>query len=471
MRLVTFHVSAIECALPIERLREIVEPPPITRVPGASAALRGVTNLRGQVIPVLDVAVRLGLAPSEAGRVCLLIAEAAAAEGACALLVDGVRDIEEIAEGQLLPPRRDVLGAGEWLAGFFEREGRLVLVLDAERLLDPETVRGIRLTGPRAPRVDPLARAAVAPPHPFETPPGPPQASMPGAAGEASPTSAAARAEATWARVPRDAAAPVEARPAEAPRALRLVVPLRSRASAVPAPAAAPRPRAPSPARARPHVVPAAPAPQAPPATRFPLSELAVAVIAVALAIAIAAIAVTTRRDAREGRRRPTERAAARVDTRPPQPARLEPAPPPALRAAVAGFAPGEPPPAASPLSPPASAPAARLTGATIEPRPRPPPALPSTPPPAAGDRIEPRAGGPPAPPARPPAPQPPPLRPGDVYQVVDGDTLWSISRRMLGDPYAWPDIHAANRPAVRDPDVIRPGQRLTVPARPAPAR
>ena len=108
MRLATFHVSAIECALPVERLREIIEPPPITRVPGASAALRGVTNLRGQVIPVLDVAIRLGLVPSETDRPCLLIAEAAAAEGACALLVDGIRGIEEVADDHLLPPRRDV---------------------------------------------------------------------------------------------------------------------------------------------------------------------------------------------------------------------------------------------------------------------------------------------------------------------------------------------------------------------------
>jgi len=81
-----------------------------------------------------------------------------------------------------------------------------------------------------------------------------------------------------------------------------------------------------------------------------------------------------------------------------------------------------------------------------------------------------PSVAAPPAPVTPPRAPDTAPLRTGDRYEVVGGDTLWSISRRMLGDPYAWPDIHAANREAVRDPDLIRPGQRLVVPARtPAP--
>jgi nucleoid-associated protein YgaU len=56
------------------------------------------------------------------------------------------------------------------------------------------------------------------------------------------------------------------------------------------------------------------------------------------------------------------------------------------------------------------------------------------------------------------------PLRPGDVYVVVRGDSLWSISGRFLHDPHAWPELFDVNRRRVLDPDLIRPGQRITVP-------
>lgn len=48
--------------------------------------------------------------------------------------------------------------------------------------------------------------------------------------------------------------------------------------------------------------------------------------------------------------------------------------------------------------------------------------------------------------------------------EVRPGDTLWELSARHLGAPRAWPQLHAANRDAVRDPDLIYPGQRLRVP-------
>jgi nucleoid-associated protein YgaU len=48
--------------------------------------------------------------------------------------------------------------------------------------------------------------------------------------------------------------------------------------------------------------------------------------------------------------------------------------------------------------------------------------------------------------------------------EVRRGDTLWELSARHLGAPHAWPQLHGANRDAVRDPDLIYPGQRLRVP-------
>ncbi|HUL57860.1 MAG TPA: LysM peptidoglycan-binding domain-containing protein [Anaeromyxobacteraceae bacterium] len=52
----------------------------------------------------------------------------------------------------------------------------------------------------------------------------------------------------------------------------------------------------------------------------------------------------------------------------------------------------------------------------------------------------------------------------GREVEVRAGDTLWDLARRHLGDPFAWPRLHRANRELVADPDLIFPGQRLRVP-------
>jgi resuscitation-promoting factor RpfA len=70
-----------------------------------------------------------------------------------------------------------------------------------------------------------------------------------------------------------------------------------------------------------------------------------------------------------------------------------------------------------------------------------------------------------PAPPVRvAPAPAAAARAEAGELEVRPGDTLWELSARHLGAPRAWPQLHAANRDAVRDPDLIYPGQRLRVP-------
>ncbi|MPY88938.1 MAG: LysM peptidoglycan-binding domain-containing protein [Luteitalea sp.] len=49
-------------------------------------------------------------------------------------------------------------------------------------------------------------------------------------------------------------------------------------------------------------------------------------------------------------------------------------------------------------------------------------------------------------------------------YTVVDGDSLWKIAGRQLGDGKKWAKIYEANRDKIKDPDIIYPGQVLTMP-------
>src|SRR5690349_20448175 len=68
VRLLAFEAGGLVCAIPAERVVEVREPPPLTRVPGAPPAAPGVMALRGDVHAVLDVAIRLGASPSPDAR-------------------------------------------------------------------------------------------------------------------------------------------------------------------------------------------------------------------------------------------------------------------------------------------------------------------------------------------------------------------------------------------------------------------
>src|SRR6516164_8279936 len=56
------------------------------------------------------------------------------------------------------------------------------------------------------------------------------------------------------------------------------------------------------------------------------------------------------------------------------------------------------------------------------------------------------------------------PASPAQVYVVQAGDSLWSIAQRFYGNPHMWADIYYANQSQIHDPNLIYPGQHLTLP-------
>jgi purine-binding chemotaxis protein CheW len=105
VQLCAFRVGDEEYVVDLRRIREIVQPLPITAVPRAPEWMEGVVNLRGEVLPVLDVRKRLGLGigprpPSR--RAKLLVAQVAGRM--LALLVDGVCEVVRIPRSALGPP-------------------------------------------------------------------------------------------------------------------------------------------------------------------------------------------------------------------------------------------------------------------------------------------------------------------------------------------------------------------------------
>ena len=135
----SFRVRQARYALPIELVREIIEYGQITSVPMMPPCIHGVINLRGNVVPVLDLAARFGMSLTVPGkRTCIIIIETSQ-EGAAQRIglvvdaVDAVLDIEP-AEVEPAPP----FGAGirtDFIAGMARDEQGFTIILDVRHVL------------------------------------------------------------------------------------------------------------------------------------------------------------------------------------------------------------------------------------------------------------------------------------------------------------------------------------------------
>lgn len=135
----TFTVDRELFAIPIVKVREVVEFLGMTRIPLSPAVVPGVLNLRGAVVPVIDLAVRFGKRATEVGRrTCVVIVEMRAEETVqlVGVLVDSVSEALEVSADRFEP--RPLFGAGlraEFVAGMLNLEGRFVVVLEPSSVL------------------------------------------------------------------------------------------------------------------------------------------------------------------------------------------------------------------------------------------------------------------------------------------------------------------------------------------------
>jgi len=139
---VSFFLAGEEYAVGILRTREIVEYDVITRIPMAPPGIRGVLNLRGRVVPVLDLAEKLGLPKAEPNRfTCILMVEVAF-EGdpmLIGMIIDAVSEVIDLLPADIEPP--PPFGSKirlDYLYGIGKVGQKLVLLLDIDRILSPE---------------------------------------------------------------------------------------------------------------------------------------------------------------------------------------------------------------------------------------------------------------------------------------------------------------------------------------------
>jgi purine-binding chemotaxis protein CheW len=135
----TFQLRGEVHAIGILAIKEIIEYGGLTAVPMMPAAIRGVINLRGAVVPVLDLALRFGKPAAEpTKRTCIVIVETALAgeRTVVGIVVDSVNAVQEIAPADIEPPPSFGMAiAADFVSGMGKVGGRFVVLLDLDQVL------------------------------------------------------------------------------------------------------------------------------------------------------------------------------------------------------------------------------------------------------------------------------------------------------------------------------------------------
>jgi purine-binding chemotaxis protein CheW len=135
----TFFLHDEEYGLRITSVQEIIRRLPVTSVPNSAPYVLGLINLRGRVLPVIDLAVRLGMpAVTPAPRNCIVVVRAGTQQ--LGLLNDRMNEVVELQPNQIEPtPEFGTPIDRELLRGVAKYEDRVILLLDAEHVVAPHT--------------------------------------------------------------------------------------------------------------------------------------------------------------------------------------------------------------------------------------------------------------------------------------------------------------------------------------------
>jgi len=151
MQMLTFFIAGEEYAIGILKVKEIIEYETPTRVPSAPACITGVINLRGTVVPVIDLAAKLGLASTEVtNRTCTIIVETVI-DGdpiTMGLMADAVSQVMDLNDSDIqAPPSFGTKMRADFLQGMAGSGKRFILILDIDRVVSTLDVADVIAVG------------------------------------------------------------------------------------------------------------------------------------------------------------------------------------------------------------------------------------------------------------------------------------------------------------------------------------
>ena len=134
----TFLLDGYLFGVPVPQVQEVIRFQPMTPVPLAPSAVKGMINLRGQIVLAIDLRDRLSLPERPAGELPMNVV-VRTADGAISLLADEIGDVIEVDESSFETPPETLRGSVRaTILGVYKLDGRLLHVLDKEKACQVE---------------------------------------------------------------------------------------------------------------------------------------------------------------------------------------------------------------------------------------------------------------------------------------------------------------------------------------------
>ncbi|MBF0627430.1 MAG: chemotaxis protein CheW [Magnetococcales bacterium] len=144
----TFTLGSEVFAVDIAKIREVLEYTLVTKVPRTPGFMCGVINLRGSVVPVVDMRLKFGMEPREKSvNTCIIILEIAQDDGVVVMgaLADSVREVMELEPDQIEPPPKIGMRLrSDFLKGMGKQEGRFIMILDIDRIFSVDELSSLQ---------------------------------------------------------------------------------------------------------------------------------------------------------------------------------------------------------------------------------------------------------------------------------------------------------------------------------------
>lgn len=143
-KFLTFTLSKEEYGIPIQKVKEIIGMMEITEIPKTPDFIRGVINLRGKIIPIMDLRLKFGLQQKDYNdRTCIIVVEMLVEDikRQIGIAVDAVSEVMNIQKAEIEePPEYGDHSSTEFLTGLGKVKGKVVLLLDIAKVLDNKDI-------------------------------------------------------------------------------------------------------------------------------------------------------------------------------------------------------------------------------------------------------------------------------------------------------------------------------------------
>ena len=140
----TFRLAEEDYGIPLRQVKEIIGMMPVTAVPQTPAHVKGVINLRGQVIPVSDLRLRFGMdAIAYNDRTCIIVVDIRGADSTTRMgvIVDAVSEVLNVRKEEIeAAPSFGALARTEYILGMANMDESVKILLDIDRVFDPEDI-------------------------------------------------------------------------------------------------------------------------------------------------------------------------------------------------------------------------------------------------------------------------------------------------------------------------------------------